>query len=92
MHSWRTFLSGLLSNLNERQCECLNSAVLCPIVRSSPYGWYVVMLRADSIPEGEWDSVRNSDHIADILRRYNVENKRCSFGRLDGKVVAVDYG
>lgn len=50
------------------------------------------MLRADSIPEGEWDSVRNSDHIADILRRYNVENKRCSFGRLDGKVVAVDYG
>lgn len=108
IYGWRNFLQGLLANMQEQAFRQGEWPDLCPIVFSIPGGWLVVMRRADPVPEDRWsaflrdrlgaDAIRTI-HPRDEIRSWNggdytvpVEVKRSSFGLLDGRIVAIDYG
>lgn len=89
---WRLFLKGLLANMQEAQFSRTGWPELCPVVFACPGGFFIVMRRAEPL---DFDTFwlmnvstfqnRGSYHVP-------VENKLDSFGVLDGRVVAVDYG
>lgn len=94
-YGWRLFLQGLLCNMQERAFSFMGSPRLCPVVFAAPGGWLVVMRRVRVMTEVEfmefdiqewWDEVVESGFWPP------VEKKSDSFGWLDGKVVAIDYG
>ena len=87
---FRSFLYGLLANDQEARFSKL-SPKLCPVVFHHPFGLLLVMKRTKPLPveltEEEYQAFINE---ADAV--LPVENKPDSFGLLDGKIVAVDYG
>ncbi len=93
LRSFRLFLRGLLANMQEAEFSKTGWKEICPVLFSLPLGFLVVMPRCREMDDYEW---RNFD--ADTFSRLGeyeipVENKRSSFGILDGKfIVAVDYG
>jgi hypothetical protein len=88
--------SGRSCNLYEAECYASaspeNRHLLCPVVWSAPSGWLLVMRAAEplSSEEGEtfipppWDYVPHTDGCP-------WESKPEDWGRLQGKLVAVDY-
>ena len=87
LNTWRTFLNGLLANMQEREFSLTGWPELCPVLFSFPGGWLVVMRRARPLTYCEFEAVD--------MRGFGgipVEGKRDSFGWLDGRIVAVDYG
>lgn len=85
---WRNFLYGLLNNMNERETSGRPGA--CPVIWSFPGGFLNVMPRVEELSEAEFfelDWVRFCKENS-----LKVEPKRDSFGKLNGQVVAVDYG
>lgn len=94
---WRLFLHGLLANMQERKFGQMDWPELCPVIFGMPGGWFIVMRRADPVSfemfmeifptQADFD---NWTDKADY--KVPVELKPDSFGLLDGKVVAVDYG
>lgn len=92
---WRLFLLGLLANMQERNFSNLGWPELCPVLFSVPGGWLVVMRRAQILTDAEWSAISEEDITAFINKpNYSVpaELKSDSFGWLNGKLVAVDYG
>ena len=95
---WRLFLSGLLANMQERRFAAAGWPELCPVVFALPGGWLLVMRRAEPLTReqffalnyGEWIKGGNDLPKGDWI--IPVENKLDSFGILDGRIVAVDYG
>lgn len=85
IRSWMLFLQGLLGNMQERDLMCLDNR-LCPVVFSLWGGWLNIMPRCEPLVE----FTEEMDTICDYLTF--IEKKLCSFGTLDGKLVAVDYG
>lgn len=96
---WRLFLLGLLANMQEAIFAKARWPELCPVVWSLPGGFLVVMRRARVLTDDEFE-----EHEA-LIRRWifggpGEENERFvpaepksdSFGWLDGRLVAVDYG
>lgn len=61
---------------------------LCPVLFADPLGLIVVMRRVAPV---SWDEVtaENPDYYPSPTDEYS---KPEDYGRLDGKVVAVDYG
>lgn len=90
--TWRSFLNGLLSNMQERDFGRLGWPELCPVVASLPGGWLIVMPRADPVRDKEWAQFNPEVFCENGERTLPVEYKQDSFGILNGKVVAVDYG
>lgn len=89
---WRLFLLGLLANMQERIFSRTGWPELCPVVFSLPGGWLVIMRRAREITADEWaqfDADRWRDRGEYIVP---AEAKRDSYGWIDGRIVAVDYG
>ena len=86
--TWRSILFGLLNNMNE--AEVGRKRGCCPVLWSAPGGLAVVMPRADILSEDEF---RTFDAAA-FCEAHGVraEHKADSFGRLAGRIVAVDYG
>lgn len=92
LHSWRGFLNGLLGNMTEAEFAALGWPELCPIRWAAPAGLLVVMARAKSLTDAEWqalDVAAFADRCDGVVP---VEDKQSSFGVLDGRIVAVDYG
>ncbi|MES2323237.1 MAG: hypothetical protein V4633_13315 [Pseudomonadota bacterium] len=92
---WRLFLLGLLANMQERKFSRCGWPELCPVLFSLPGGWLVVMRRAKNLSYDEWMGFDAGELNAFVNRpEYAVpaELKMDSFGWLDGKLVAVDYG
>ncbi len=90
---WKLFLTGLLSNMQERQFGALGWPELCPIVWSLPGGWVVVMKKARMMTRAEFDKFDANDFIEDgLFCTLPVEPKMNSFGYYKGRIVAVDYG
>lgn len=86
--SWWLFLEGLQCNMNEISRRKL-SEHFCPIIFWIPGGFLVIMKRAQA--------TKVSDEMIMEFKNLNqlhcfVESKDCSFGILNGKLVAVDYG
>lgn len=101
--SWKSFLNGLLANMQERAFSATGWPELCPVVWSIPGGWCVVMQRAGEIDPDTWFSFseRDGGHPTENVEPWisgskdyiiPVEMKMNSFGVLDGRIVAVDYG
>lgn len=92
-YGWQLFLCGLLANMQERSLATLGWPELCPVAFSLPGGWLVVMRRASPLDDATWATF----DAAGFCTRPDgtmlaVEHKQDSFGLLDGRVVAVDYG
>lgn len=85
---------GLLANLQERSFSAAGWPELCPVIWAFPGGWLLIMRRARQLTMKEFDSLIYSEWIKGDSNDYiiPVEEKLDSFGMLDGKIVAVDYG
>jgi hypothetical protein len=99
LKTWKLFLQGLLANMQEVEFSAAGWPELCPVVFSLPGGFVTVMRRANPLTEEEWLEIttgEDKDHIEDLIRKEEyevpIEEKIDSFGWLDGKLVAVDYG
>jgi hypothetical protein len=94
-YGWRLFLCGLLANMQEREFSWTGWPELCPVVASLPGGWLVIMRRARLFTDAEFDrfDMKAWGELAEREDRViPVEAKSDSFGWLDGRVVAIDYG
>lgn len=89
-YSWRNFLNGLLCNMQEIEFATTKWPELCPIVFSIHGGWLVIMKRARVMTDSEFEGFDATEFIRE--KHLPVELKADSFGFLDGRVVAVDYG
>mgnify|MGYP001600941842 CR=1 FL=1 len=115
---WRSFLNGLLANLQEVDFAATGWPELCPVVRSSRLGLFVVMPRVRVMTDEEFCEfdyvgfITREDYYArenlrskekNFLGREGAisepagflipaERKADSFGWLDGRIVAIDYG
>lgn len=91
-YGWRLFLQGLLANMQERQFAAAKWPELCPVIWGLPGGWLLVMRRAEPMTDAEWTKF-DPERFCD-RRDYRVpaEHKRDSFGKLNGRIVVVDYG
>lgn len=99
VYGWRYFLYGFLANMQESEWSGFD-ARLCPVRFAGRGGWMIVMPRCESLTDEEYiaevalDWARMTDGVTGQLlsAELPVEMKTCSFGRLNGKIVAVDYG
>lgn len=89
---WRLFLLGLLANMQERRFSEHGWEELCPVLWSIYGGFMIVMRRAEPLTREQFDSfdaeawLERDDYVVP------AEPKMDSFGWLDGKIVAIDYG
>jgi len=92
IHSWKHFLWGLLGNMQERQFSKSDMEGLCPVIFSIPWGFLNVMPYARPFSDAEFlafdfkSFTEREDYIIP------VEHKTDSFGWLNGRPVAIDYG
>lgn len=89
MYGWKMFLYGLLGNMNERLWSGRKG--LCPVLWGSWGGFINVMVRCDALTDDEFSALVPKQWGKGCALP-EVELKTCSFGRLNGKIVAVDYG
>jgi hypothetical protein len=91
-HSWRSFLRGLLANMQEREWwRYFRDEKLCPVRGSIPGGWLVIMSRCEPL-----DEPLSTTEYLEFIDGNNlclpVEHKGSSFGVLRGRIVTIDYG
>jgi hypothetical protein len=92
MSGWRLFLCGLLANMQERQFGALGWDELCPVFWSIPGGWLVVMPRARVMSDAEFASFDVTEFCEREDYVVPAEHKSNSFGFLENRIVAIDYG
>lgn len=88
---WEMFLAGLLGNMQERMFAKTGWPELCPVYFALPGGWLLVMPRVEMLTE----ELTEEQYEAFTDRQdYHVpaEHKADSFGYLNGRLVAIDYG
>lgn len=90
--TWQQFLLGLLANMQEVKFGRTSWPELCPIVFFIPGGWLVVMRRARELTQAEFDSLDIASWVNRNSYLVPAELKADSFGWLDGRLVAIDYG
>lgn len=88
---WRNFLWGLLANMQEVDFNTLNDERLAKVIFHLPAGFLVVMKRAEPL------TTFNKKFFAEFCAKRKglelpTELKKDSFGYIDGKLVAIDYG
>lgn len=101
VYGWKYFLYGFLANMQEVDWSGSDER-LCPVRFALPGGLLVVMPRCTPLTDDEFIAevserwARMLDKETELPLPYHVELpveiKTCSFGRLNGKIVAVDYG
>ena len=91
---WRLFLLGLLGNIHERKWSILQRYCdkLCPVVYANRYGLVLIMLRAKPLSREQYFDIDFNDFQKGDGFILPIENKQDSFGYLNGRIVAVDYG
>lgn len=93
--TWKLFLYGLLGNMQETlwwNGLPDSREMMCPVLFSIPGGFLTVMRRAEPVSLEEWFA---NDHAWFYRAKglsIPVEDKLDSWGRVDGRIVAVDYG
>jgi hypothetical protein len=91
-YGWAPFLRGLLCNMQEVAFSGTGWPELCPVLWRVPGGFLVVMRRARPLTDAEWFGLDVAGFKYGPDYDVPVECKRDSFGVVDGRVVAVDYG
>ena len=98
---WRLLLLGLLGNMQETRFSKAKWPQLCPVRFALPGGFLVLMPRADQLSREQFSAfsaldyaewIKGGEPLAKGEWIIPVENKLDSFGVLDGRIVAVDYG
>ena len=87
--TWRTFLKGLLGNGQEADLSRTRHPLLCPVLFCFPLGLFLVMRRARPLTVDEFVAMDIEEMDLDGIP---AERKQDSWGWLDGRFVAVDYG
>ena len=90
---WKNFLWGLIANMNEVEFNRLKDPRLAKVIFHLPAGFLVVMKKAKPLGIHEW----NRKKFAEFSARHKgfvlpTELKPDSFGYIEGKLVAIDYG
>lgn len=99
VYGWKYFLYGFLANMQEAQWSGFDER-LCPVRFAGRGGWLLVMPRCEPLTDDEYLAevspmwARLTDDVTGqmLSAELPVEMKTCSFGRLGGRIVAVDYG
>ena len=94
VYGWRYFLYGFLANMQEADWTGFDRR-LCPVTYAAPGGMFIIMPRCKEVTDEEFIAEIPSSWAViddDPGRELPVEMKSCSFGRLNGRIVAVDYG
>jgi hypothetical protein len=82
------FLKGWLCNRNEYLwSKSRMLACVCPVIHSFLFSLIIVMPRTRELSDAEFCMLDNKEYIIG-----SIEYKRTSFGWLNNKIVAVDYG
>lgn len=89
---WRLFLTGLLANMQEVEFSRVGWPELCPVVFRLPLGILSVMPRAEVLTDDEFLAFDVKAFCYTDNYVVPAEHKADSFGRLDGRIVAIDYG
>lgn len=89
---YKNFLLGLLANMQELEFDSLNDERLAKVIYHLPCGFLIVMKRAE--PLTWFDKKFLACFCAKRIKGFAlpVELKQDSFGYIDGKLVAIDYG
>lgn len=87
--SWYAFLFGLLNNIHEARWSRQGTG-RCPVLFAAPGGLLIVMPRAAILTDDEFLAFDAGEFCE--THAVPAEHKPDSFGRLNGQVVAVDYG
>ena len=80
-----SILRGWLANRTEYKWSGRRK-VLCPVTVSLLFSFIIVMERADSITEEEFDN------LPEDLGFNSFERKVDSLGKLNGEITIIDYG
>ena len=92
-YGYRKFLQGLLANLQEVEISSLGKyPEICPVLWHLPGGFLLVMPRVRVMTDEEFDNFHYTEFVFQDDYTIPAEPKSDSFGWLDGKVVAIDYG
>lgn len=91
-YGWQAILGGLLANMREWSFSCAGWPELCPVLWRIPGGFLIVMRRARPLTDEEWTAFDYDSFIETDDYFVPVDYKYGSFGILDGRIVAVDYG
>jgi hypothetical protein len=95
---WEHFLYGLIGNVNEKKTWRYNSGkfekgtshLLCPVSWCSWGGWVLVMKKAKTLTEREWEEM---PYFADEHRKHFLGDDTISnYGIFEGRLVKIDYG
>ena len=99
-YSWKTFLRGMIANIDERRVwhkwpKSLQHR-LCPIIYAGAFGLVVIMPRLQLLSEGELAYAFPTKSAFDKAIAVEnwwipVERKTDSWGWYKGFVVAIDY-
>lgn len=89
-YRWKSFLRGILANINEAYWYKWSKQKdkLCPVLFKSPLGVILIMKRAELLSCEEY----NKDVFNSIFKALPLDNKIENFGKIDEKIVLVDYG
>ncbi len=91
-YSWKFFLQGLLGNMQESLFWTLHDSKLCPVLFSIKGGFLNVMPRAQELSLEEFIAFDFESFVQTPNFLIPVENKLDSFGKINGSIVAIDYG
>jgi hypothetical protein len=87
-YGWEKFIAGIYSNLSEYDCwRWTKCEYLCPVLFSFG-GFILVMPKVDVFPETEdaWSEIDKAIPMDD-----RDDHKPNNYGRLNGKIVCIDY-
>jgi hypothetical protein len=89
----RWFVYGMRCNRWEREAwsrwrPVFGWANLCPVLCADPFGFFVVMPRAEQ-PVSKEDVYAS---LVDAHPNHDAEFKAEDYGRVNGSIVALDYG
>lgn len=92
LYGWRAFLNGLMGNMQEVTLSGCGWPELCPVLWRVLGGFLIVMRRARILTDGEFVAFDAAAFCECGDYVVPAEPKSDSFGWLDGRIVAVDYG
>jgi hypothetical protein len=92
IYGWHKFLCGLLANMQEATFGRAGYPEVCPVLFALPGGWLLVMRRAVMLTDEEWAAFDPKAFCETPNYVIPAEFKQDSFGKLDGRIVAIDYG
>lgn len=91
-YGFRSFLNGLIANIQETEFSKLKCKKLCPVFFSIYGGLLVIMPRCKTLNIDDWNNFNYNEFINSNDFIIPTEYKISSFGIYNNEIVAIDYG